>query len=373
MTQNKDNPGAPMGPKTNPNDKPATIESKLLTTGSIFGGNSEELEKITRYSGRGGQQSALAANYYGFNHRSIGTPLPKNTDSFGYTFFTRPRIRLSYDNLISDRTFALLDSKDEYSVYRWVRATLDPVQRKNWKGSPLVDPKQAFIPLLSNSLQSLSGWPEVTVDTYTSQEGLRKEQWSMADGFAKYHSQFNLNAEFKNTVNSPINELFYYWTQYSLLVHEGIMEPHFHCSIENEIDYQTRIYRLTMDSSKTYVTDIAACGAAFPTASNVAAKFDFSRETIYNDNNDMVSIPFQAIGAIYKDPILMAEFNMVVQTFNFEMHDAIRVKAYRLLAPNEVTLFNHFGYPRINLDTGRLEWWVHISDYAAIMKSQGYK
>lgn len=372
MTQNKDNPGIPRVVQ-NPNQPPGSPSANLLTTGSIFGANSEELEKITRYAGRGGQGSAMAANFYGFNHRNIGTPLPKNTDSFGYTFFTRPRLRLSYDNLTADRTFALLNSKDTRSVHRWVRATLDPVQRKgNTEGSPLVDPRQCFIPMLSNSLQSLSGWPDVTVDTYSSAEGLRKEQWSMADGFAKYHSVFSLNAEFKNTVNSPINELFYYWTQYALLVHEGVMHPHLDSALENEIDYQTRIYRLTMDSSRTFITDIAACGVAFPLASNIASKFDFSRESIYNDNNDMVSIPFQATGAIYKDPILMAEFNLTVQTFNMEMHDSIRPRVYQCLQPNEVNLFNHFGYPRIDLDTGRLEWWVRKDEYASIMQSQGY-
>lgn len=372
MTQNKDNPGIPKV-INDPNNPPKTQESNILSTGNIFGASKGEMEKITRYAGRGGQRSALASNYYGFNHRNIGAPLPKNRDTYGYTFFTRPRLRLSYDNLISDRTFALLNTKDKHSVRRWVRATLDPVQRTgNIDMSPLVDPKQAFIPLLSNSLLSLSGWPDVTVDTYTSAEGLRKEQWTMADGFSKYHSVYTLSAEFKNSINSPINELFYYWTQYQLMVHEGLMHPHFESTIENEIDYQTRIYRLTMDPSKQFVTDIAATGVAFPLASNIAAKFDYSKESIYNDNNDTVSIPFQCTGAIYKDPILMAEFNLTVQTFNMDMHDALRGKLFRILQPNEVNLFNHFGYPRINLDTGRLEWWVYKSDYDAIMTSQGY-
>lgn len=372
MTQNKDNPGIPRDTR-DPNSPPRTQESNLLATGNIFGAGSEEIEKITRYAGRGGQQSALAANYYGFNHRNIGTPLPKNTDTFGYTFFTRPRLRLSYDNLISDRTFALLNSKDKHSVHRWVKATLDPVQRQSADNtSPLVDPRQAFIPLLSNSLVSLSGWPDAVVDTYTSPSGLRKEQWSMADGFSKVHEVYSLTAEFKNTVNNPVTELFYYWTQYQLMVHEGLMHPHFESTVENEIDYQTRIYRLTMDSSRTYVTDIAATGIAFPLASNISAKFDFSRESIYNDNNDSTSIPFQCTGAIYKDPILMAEFNLTVQTFNMQMHDSLRPRFLQMLKPNEVVLFNHFGYPRINLDTGHLEWWVYIEDYKAIMKSQGY-
>lgn len=373
MTQNKENPGLPKV-IPNPNRPPVTQESNLLSTGNIFGANEEEIQKITRYAGRGGAQSALGANYYAFNHRSIDSPLPKNTDTYGYTFFTRPRIRLSYDNLISDRTFSLLNTKDRHSVHAWVRATLDPVRREgNNFSSPLVDPLQAFIPLLSNSLKSLSGWPDLTVDTYSSTPGLRKEEWSMADGHSKYHGGYSMTAEFANTTNSPISELFYYWTQYSLMVHEGLMYPHFDSSVENEIDYQTRIYRLTMDPSKTFITDIAACGVAFPLASQIASRFDFSKESFYNDNNDTVSIPFQCTGAIYKDPILMDEFNLTVQTFNMGMHDALREKTYVLLRPNEVTLFNHFGYPRINLDTGRLEWWVHKEDYIAIMTSQGYK
>lgn len=376
MTQNNDTIGVGLPKPISEADakRAFTQDSNLLSTGSVFGAQgSTEMGKITRYSGRGNQQTAIGAHYYGFDHEELGMLLPKSNDQYGLTFFTRPRLRLTYDNIIADRTFALLNNKDENSVYRWVRATLDPLIRQGYHSCPLVDPKQAFIPMLTNALSSLSGWPEISVDTYTSNEGIRKEQWSMADGFAKFHSVFSLNAEFKNMVNNPITELFYYWTQYALMVHEGLMFPHLDSSLENEIDYQTRIYRVVFDSTGNFVQDIAACGIAFPLASNIAAKFDFTDESVFNQGLDVVSIPFQCTGAIYKDPILMKEFNLTVQTFNLGMHDSVREKEYRCLNPNELRLFNHFGYPRIDPFTGAFEWWVSKADYKAVMNAQGYK
>lgn len=340
----------------------------LRQTGSMLPQDSPMIDSLTRLVGRGSDSSAIAAEYHGFNHRATGSNIPKNRDHYGYTFFTRPRLKLSYDNLTQDRTFALLNSKDEYSVARWVRATLDPVQRNGWKGSPLVDNDNAFIPLLSNRLETLDGWPDISVDTYTSKAGIRKEEWVMADGFAKLHGAFNINATFNNMIGSPITNLFYYWTQYSLLVHEGVFWPHLDSCFENEIDYQTRIYRMVMDTTNTYVVDIAACGVAFPLASQQAAQYDFSADKPFHDNSDTVSIPFQCVGAIYKDPILMAEFNATVATFNTGMNDTVRSKYHKQLSVSESELFNHFGYPWIDLGTGELQWWVKLSDYATITR-----
>lgn len=348
-------------------------EELVLTKGNFFANGSEGVDQITRYSGRGGQSTAIGAHLWGFNHAGMGVPLPKNQESRGYVFFTRPRLRLSYDNVRAERDFSLLNSKDEYSIHRWVRATLDPVHVPNRPSCPLVDDNQAFIPILSNSLKNLSGWPDIGVDTYTSSEGVRKERWTMADGFARYYDVFNINCEFENTINTPITELFYYWTLYQLLVHEGRLIPHLDSIFENELDYNTRIYRLIMDPSKTFIVDIAATGVAFPLNASIASKYDYNSEEPFIKSNDTVQIPFQCTGAIYKDPILMVEFNLTVQTFNPMMHDQFRAKYYTLLTPKEARLFNHFGYPRINLDTGRLEWWVKNTDYKSIMLAQGYR
>ena len=46
------------------------------------------------------------------------------------------------------------------------------------------------------------------------------------------------------------------------------------------------------------------------------------------------------------------------------MNDSIRTSVYRKLTPNEIPLFNNKVYPRINLDTLDLEWWVDKTLYA---------
>ena len=100
--------------------------------------------------------------FYGFNHRNIGVQVKPNSDSHGLTFFTRPRLNLSYDNIAGVRNFAPLLTGDPLTLPRAIRCILDPVSHKGVEKShirpiqcPMVDPQNPFIPLLSNLLISM--------------------------------------------------------------------------------------------------------------------------------------------------------------------------------------------------------------------------
>ena len=71
-----------------------------------------------------------------------------------------------------------------------------------------------------------------------------------------------MDVTFKNTKGNPLLYFFYIWIKYQTLVFEGILNPYMDMIVENEIDYNTRIYRLVMDQQKRYVTYIAATGAS---------------------------------------------------------------------------------------------------------------
>lgn len=359
----------------------AESEDKIVTTGGAT--KSEEFERsISQRSGYGQLKSAATAAFFGINHRGAGNPIPLNTDQYGLTFFTRPRLNLSYDNITRDRTLASMASNRVDSMPRAIRAYLDPVGARlgnpityGEKGavkavaypSALVDNLSAFIPLLTNSLVSLSGWPDPYVDTYTTKSGLYKEEWSMIDGIAKIYNKFSLSANFRNMIGDPISYLFYVWTQYATLVHEGALDPRPESIVENEIDYNTRIYRLVLDPTRRYVQKLAACGAAFPLAISIGASFNYNEDKAFNSDNDQISVEFQALGAIYMDPILVQEFNDTVVMFNQNMKDSTRASTYIKLKAEERPLFNYIGYPRIDPVTMELEWWVTKQDYKIIM------
>lgn len=355
-------------------------DDRFERTGKYFSDRSFLLDNIKRLGGYNSISSANAANLYGMNHRGMPLATARNTDHYGYTFFTRPDLRLSYDNLVRDRNFALMNTREEMSIWRWVRSILDPRGSMALVGtnadalaynSPFVDKTNAFIPILTNNLETISGWSEIVVDPTTSEAGYYNEQVSIADGFAFDYSSRTMSATFKNQIQDPLNRLFHVWTRYSMLVHEGEMDPYLSNIVMNIVDYNTRIYRFVMDPTKQYIQHVAACGAAFPLNSNLSAKFDFTKEKPYSEENDSVTINFQVMGSMYDDPILFWEFNQVVAAFAPFMNDNYRATRYKEITGPYLKAFNCMGLPWVDLDTGRLTWWVTNQEYQFILNQIG--
>ena len=223
--------------------------------------------------------------------------------------------------------------------------------------------------MLTNNLLSISGWPDVDVDTYTSQEGLAKESWTMVDDIPRNYGTFSLTANFRNIIGDPISALFFAWTHYAMAVSRGELVPYPDMIVENEIDYMTRIYRLVLDPTRTYVQKIANCGAAFPTAVPMGAAFNYSTDSPLANDNEQLSIPFQCMGVEYNDPISIQEFNATVTLFNPQMGDKTRHQLFKKLSKSELTIFNYNGYPRIAEDN-ELEWWVPNDTYNLTLNEQ---
>ena len=347
--------------------------------------NDELMRSVSNKTGVGGLKSVVSSAYLGINYFGNGSPSPANNEQMGLTFFTRPLLNLSYDNIIHERSMALMISGAVNSVPRAIRAYLDPIGAKGYQetfgenttqykgfGSELVDPLNPFIPLLSNNLLSLSGWPDPYVDTYTTKAGIYKEEFAMVDGFSKIYQAFDLSANFRNILGDPISYMFHVWTQYASLVKEGVLNPRPDMIVENEIDYNTRIYRLILDPSRRYVLKIGACGAAFPTSNSLGSHFNYNIDKPFNRDNDQISVTFKTMGAAYYDPILIYEFNRTVDIFNPWMDantdkSPKRLGSYVYVEPKYKPLFNYLAYPRINIKTMELEWWVLNTHYQEVM------
>lgn len=320
----------------------------------------------------GSMTKAITNNLYGINHRQVNTAVPSNVDRYGYTFFTRPQLNLQSDNIRNVRNFYPLLSAVPTSLQRFIRTTLDPrlITGYNFNvgpktlysaapiACPLVDNANPFIAVLSNNLSSISGWPDIVAPVFTSKNGLYNQTTSLVDGTAKYFQSFNLDATFRNTRGDPIVYLFYTWILYSALVFEGYMVPYFDFLTENEIDYNTRIYRLVMDQTNTIVTKIACTGASFPISVPTGSFFDFNNERPFNDQNKDITIRFQCDGVRYQDDIVIYDFNKSVTIFNPYMQDGYRDQYMTKVEKSLLPLFNNRGYPRISTDTYELEWYV---------------
>lgn len=325
------------------------------------------LDDVYRASPIGSIQDSIASNFYGINHRLQPSPIPINKDMHGLTFFTRPQLNLTNQNLRAYRKFIPFLTNQEMSIQRIIRCYLDP--RLNAVvpslSCPFVDHLNPFIPILTNHLITCNGWPDISLDSYESKPGAYKEVFSMVDSTAEIYSAYDISATFRNMVGDPITTIFALWAIYQSLVFQGIMVPYPDFLIKNEYDYNTRIYRLVLDSTRRYVEKIGCTGAAYPTAVPMGAAFNFDSDVgkPLNLSNAEIQINFRCMGACYQDDIISYEFNKVGQIFNSNMQDDRRSTNMQKIPIEMLATFNHRGYPRINPKNGELEWYVGRQEY----------
>ena len=343
--------------------------------------NKERVDEISRNVGYGARNTSMFNTVYGINNINPGVSrAPANRDSTGYTFFTKPLLNLTYDNISTIRKLEFLGDYNPRSMACAIRCMLSPfvehpsMPRDNTPANAnnralMVDDRNPFIPLLSNNLMDLSGWPDTSLDLYTSSEGIAKEVYKMVDGRPTYYGGYTLTGDFRNLRGDPITSLFTAWVEYQGWVSEGSIVPYTVMMAENEVDYMTRIYRLVMDESNTYVQKIAACGAAFPSAIPNAAAFNVNRSQNFSDANAQVSVPLECVGMIVNDPILYSTFNETVTMFNPDMDDSVRDERMVAMEGENVVyrrLLSNRCYPYIH-DDYRLVWYAPIELFRRVI------
>ena len=353
----------------------------------------------------GSLAKAIGNNLYGINFRQTGNVVPKSKDTYGFTFFTRPQLNMSSLNITNYRGFYNLMTSNKISYQMFTRLILDPrLGYARTHSCPFVDDINPFMSVLTNNIRSVSGWPDLSVPTHTSETGLYGEEHSYVDGVTNHLECFDLDFTFNNSKGNPLIYLFYIWIKYESLVFEGILNPYQDMITEHEIDYNTRIYRVVLDQQKRYVTYIASTGASFPINVPTGNLFDYNIETPYNTKNSEISIRFRCNGFTAFEDILKLEFNKTVAIFNPEMKkvlnfdmgtssDASKSREdgsvpYRVSGcqyvklPHNLALsmdaaigsssyftVNHKAYPYINLITNELEWWVNGAMFSQAAQS----
>ena len=327
------------------------------------------ISDVFKSTSLGNIKSAVGSVLYGINHRQTPNPITINKDGHGLVFFTRPQLNLSTANLRSMRRFIPLLTTAEASYPRAVRNLLDP--RLNLP-CPIMDNKFAFIPLLSNHALSVSGFPDPFVDIHDSKPGVYKEVFSIVDSTIEQYSAYDVSTSFRNMIGDPINMLFDIWIHYMAGVFRGDLTPYPDFIAYNEIDYQTRIWRLVLDRNKRFVQKIACTGASIPKSNQLGGAFNFEHDHPLNATNDQISIQMHSVGFCYQDPILVYEFNKTVAIFNPDMADdgttnPPYLRNMVLLQQSELITFNNRGYPRINVDTMELQWFISLPEYNATM------
>lgn len=337
-----------------------------------YGNFDDLLDQITRQTGIGGLSDAYVSMIRGINHRGLGNPINKNLDNSGIAFFVRPDLNLSYDNIAQSRTLMHLGSDDnpKPTLQRAIRVMLDPEGVKRNITSPLFNHLQPFIPLLTNSLISLSGWPDRVPEVYASNPGIRKEQMIAIDGTFRITNQFELSANFQNSAGSPILALISAWLETAINCHDGLMTPYMHNVINNRLDYSTRIYHFTLDPGRRFIQQWVACGGGFPSTDPIGQMFNFQGTETMMQSSNQIPIQFSVVGADYNDPITFDEFNYLVGMFN----PALKITsvnddgtltlagAYYQIDTSLLKQANYWGTPLIHPYTNELMWFMNADE-----------
>ncbi len=292
----------------------------------------------------------------------------------GYIFITKPNCNLSDENCLSDPTgvFQELVGKNRLSVEGIVRATLDPDLHLSKTGdesiSDLVDREDPFIPLLSNTIQKASGFPDEVTSVKVTEPGIYGQTRTYIDGMPDIYSSYDTEFTVRNIRGMAAQELIYYLTKYYKNVKMGYMMPHLKNMLSKTEEYTVRIYRLVMSADWKKVEYMYYSGGSKVMNLPTGKIFNYNNELLYSEEFNDLELRFKNDGAKYLRPTPMncRVFNEHLAIANVGMRKLIREgdgSMMRKLRPVEYKLFRLGTYPLINPATRELEWYVYNNFY----------
>ncbi len=333
------------------------------------------LDDLFRSTPTGTIEKAIVNNLKGLNHQQTPSMLPSTRELPGYAFFTRPQLNMRKGNIRNVRQLSALMSDNPVSIQRYIRCLLDPRLHFNYgdepgEPCPIIDNRNAFIVPFTNQIQTLSGWPSLVVPTKSSEPGLYNESQTIVDGRCIDDTSYTLNATFRNTSGDVTMLAIYAWSIYMSMVAEGKLVPYLDFFAEYELDYNTRIYRFILDHNRKKITKFYSCHAALPKGLDTGSPADLPGDKTYADSTETINVQFAADGVRMFDPIILSDFNAVVEIFNEQMREDYRYNTMTRVPEGLLKIFNFSGYPYVNMETSELEWWVTDEEFD--MKSAKY-
>jgi len=328
--------------------------------------------------GMGNPGKVVTKHMSGMDHSGYTIPLPKSRARQGYVFATRPQLNMSKWNLNASRKTIQLLTKENKSIGSWIRNTLDPRLGRNIPVTnnptakafgedmldsnecPLVDEKSAFIPLLTNSMVSATGWPDKVMGKFTSNPNRYKDVYQQVDSAPNTREPLTIDITAVDTIGNPLFHLLDVWSDISMYTFSGEMEPYWDMVTQNEKDYEISFFRIVLDETGRFLERIIYTRPGFLEGLNQGHFYDFDKTTPYIAGGDTLNFRFSFPGAVYNDPVLISVFNRTVIAFNQDMREHVRKHKLRKIASGSVDPQNNFkGYPRIDPVTLAFEWWVY--------------
>lgn len=281
------------------------------------------MEQNYQAAGAGSFESLYPKIFTRFDrfHKRYYTP---NTVYSGYTFITRPRLSLTATNLQADRYLQLFNTTNNQTIQFAIRCLLDTVFSNIGSGNiskdkllecPFFDPYNPFIPILTNTVQDISGFPSQDIATFTTEGGFFSEDQRFAMGSDRNNKSFDLNLSFTDVEGGLVMALFKLWLTYIDLVTTGEVLAYTDDIVHRRLNYTVSIYRFLVDPTNRYIVNAAKCTGCFPTNRPVGAIYDVSRAERYVEAAKNFTIQFSCNKFEENDPIILLEFNTLMNRY----------------------------------------------------------
>lgn len=224
-------------------------------------------------SGSGNYYNTLQPFLYSLDkYNSIR--IAENVEYNGPMFMTRPRLCLQTSNLRNHRVMSALDTASPNSMAFMIRALLDTNLHKHrierqtyieaYTKSLIFNYRCPFMTPLCNAAASITGLPDLVIETATTAGGFMAEAQQFAIGGDNLHrASYELNITFKDTQHSPIFAILYYWLEYIRCVTRGYMLAYADDIDQQRINYTVSIYLFNLDPSRKYITKWCKCTGCF--------------------------------------------------------------------------------------------------------------
>lgn len=313
------------------------------------------LEESYKYSSAGSFHSVYTTILRNIDRYGYSILLP-NHEVTGLTFITRPKLNLTTSSIRQDPVLATLDTLDPISLPFTLRCLLDTKFSKRPNdiapiaaSSPFFNIESPFLNPLTNCLKSISGFPDIVVETETSQGGYFSEDITMATGSDLLARTYDLSLTFRDIQGGFIAALFTIWTRMIPLLTRGLTVAYPEDVAARRLCYTCSIYRFILDPSRRFITKWAKATGCYPVANPIGAAFNIAEKENFISELENIPIPFKANRIEYMDPRIFRDFNKVVEKY------APRITTDEYITTPTRSDYNFTGLPYVDVFGGRNE------------------
>lgn len=338
-----------------------SMRDRVSNSGKIvkgyYGDGSEEttntyaksMDKIFKNSGFGGTDNQMINWLKDIDRHQLNI-LPPNYETSDATFMTRPKLPMNSMSLRHDPFLKMFDTDYPDSIAFYIKCLLD----NNWVRSnpglatqcPMFNFQSPWLPLISNGLLSISGFPDPILETKTTEGGYHQEDQTYVKGGLGLHRSVTLNLNFKDVQRGPIMKLFEVWCEIMAQLRDGRMMSYLKYINQNTIPYSVSLYSFNLDPTKEYITNWVKATTCFPLTYPMGAVMNKAEHNRHITSAGQFTIPFMCNYVSYNKLTHLVAFNTLAERYWGMVNGGIK-KAKTL--PN-VPGNNFKGLPYIESD-----------------------